>query len=194
MARSGGVIRRLLLLIQPGRRADVGTPAQGFIKSGHLQGRGMADEHLAREIEAQAAVLQASLDDAALKDRAFTAARLAQLVGATTAGAFLAGVACSTIAAADGGQSSGEAVTPALPRCSVFSAGFCGHGGRSGWQLTRQGSGARSDFGIALDPALESRDQVVDHFLFTAVGACGQVGVCILKLDQFLVVQFRVVE
>ena len=98
----------------------------------------MADEHLAREIEAQAAVLQTPLDDAAFKDRAFTAARLAQLVGATTAGAFLAGVARGAIAAADGGQSPGEAVAPALPRYSVFSAGFCGHGVRFGWQLTGQ--------------------------------------------------------
>ena len=133
MTRSEGNFRLLLLLIQPGRRADIGTPAQGFIKAGHLQGRGMADKHLAREIEAQATVLQAPLDDATFKDRAFTAARPAQLVGATTAGAFLAGVARGTIAAADGGQSAGEAVTPALPRCTMSLAEFCAHGGSSGF-------------------------------------------------------------
>jgi hypothetical protein len=83
-------------------------------------------------------VLQASLDDAACKYGAFTAARPAQLVGATTAGAFLAGVARSTVAAADGGQSPREAVTLALPRYTMSLAGFCTHGGRSGWLWTRQ--------------------------------------------------------
>jgi hypothetical protein len=48
---------RLLLLVQPGRRADIGTPAQCLIETGHLQRRGMADEYLAREIDTQAAVL-----------------------------------------------------------------------------------------------------------------------------------------
>ena len=108
------------------------------MKTGHLQGRGMADEHLARKVEAQAAVLQAPLDDATFKYGAFTAARAAQLVGATTTGAFLVGVARGTIAAADGGQSPGEAVTLALPRCTMSLAGFCTHSGRSGWQWTRQ--------------------------------------------------------
>ena len=42
----------LLLFIQPGRRADFGTPAQSLIKTGHFQGRGMADEYLAWKVEA----------------------------------------------------------------------------------------------------------------------------------------------
>jgi hypothetical protein len=48
---------QLLLLVQPGRRADIGTPAQCLIQTGHLQRRGMADEYLAREIDTQAAML-----------------------------------------------------------------------------------------------------------------------------------------
>jgi hypothetical protein len=48
---------RLLLLVQPGRRADVSTPAQRLIQTDHLQRRGMADEYLAREIDTQAAML-----------------------------------------------------------------------------------------------------------------------------------------
>lgn len=76
----------------------------------------MADEHLARKVEAQAAMLQAPFYDTALEYRALAAGRLAQLVGTTAAGAILAGVARSTMAAADGGQSPGEAITLALPQ------------------------------------------------------------------------------
>lgn len=76
----------------------------------------MADEHLARKVEAQAAMLQPPLYDAALEYRALASGRPAQLVGATAAGAILAGVARGTIAAADGSQSPGEAITLALPQ------------------------------------------------------------------------------
>lgn len=123
----------LSLLIQPGRRADFGTPAKSLIKTGHLEGRGMADEHLARKVQAQAAMLQPPLGDAALEHKAVTTERPAQLVGATTAGAILVGVARGTMAAADGGQSPGEAATPALPRSFLSSARFCDHGFWSGW-------------------------------------------------------------
>ena len=111
-----GQVGWLQLFSQPGRRADFGTPTQSLVKTGHLQGWGMADEHLARKVEAQAAMLQAPFYDTALEYRALTAGRPAQLVGATTTGALLACVARGTIAAADGGHSPGEAVTLALPQ------------------------------------------------------------------------------
>ena len=128
----------LLLLIQPRRRADFGTPAQSLVKTGHLQRWSMADEHLAWKVKAQATMLQATIGDAAREHGAFTTARPAQLVGATTAGAVLAGVTRGTIAAADGSQSPGEAIAPVLPLCPVFPTGFCGHGARSGLQLIWQ--------------------------------------------------------
>jgi hypothetical protein len=53
-----------LVLVQPSRRADFGTPAQSLNEAGHLQGKGKADKFLAREIEAQAAMLQAPRSDA----------------------------------------------------------------------------------------------------------------------------------
>ena len=76
----------------------------------------MADEYLARKVEAQAAVLQAPLNDAALEYETIATGRPAQLVGATAASAVLAGVARGTVAAADGGQSTAEAIAAVLPR------------------------------------------------------------------------------
>jgi hypothetical protein len=106
----------LSLLIQPGRRADFGTPAQSLVKTSHLQGRGVTDEHLARKVETQAAMLQTPLDDAALEYGALTTGRPAQLVGATAASVVLTGVARGTVAAAYRGHSTGEAVALALPQ------------------------------------------------------------------------------
>ena len=93
----------------------------------------MAEEHLAREIDAQAAMLEAALGDAALKDGAFATARFTQLVGATTAGILLIGFAFAAIATADGSQSAGEAVAPGLIRSVVCLARFSRHDDRSGW-------------------------------------------------------------
>ena len=123
------------MLIQPGRRADVGTPAQSLVKTGHLEGRGVTYEHLAWKVETQAAMLQAPFYDTALEYRALATGRLAQLVGATTAGTILAGFAYGTRAAAYRGQSAREAVAFAfaLPQRSLFSAPLCGHGVWSGW-------------------------------------------------------------
>jgi len=118
----------LSLLIQPGRRADFGTPAQSLVETGHLQRRGVADEHLARKVEAQAAVLQPPLDDAALEYEALATGSPAQLVGAAAASALPAGIARSTVAAAYRRQSTGEAVALVLPRCCLSSARLCGHG------------------------------------------------------------------
>ncbi len=88
----------------------------------------MAEEYLAGKIDAQAAVLEASLGDAALKDSAFSAASPAQLVGATTAGILLIGLALTAIATADGSKPAGEAVAPAIGLArAVLLAGFGDH-------------------------------------------------------------------
>jgi hypothetical protein len=93
MAREAAELtNRLVKLVQPGRRAELGAPAQGFVKTRYFQGRGMADEYLAREIEAQAAMLQAPRGDAACKNRAFATARAARLGGAPTASVLLVGI------------------------------------------------------------------------------------------------------
>lgn len=94
----------------------------------------MAEEYLAREIDAQAAMLQAPLGDAALEYRALTPAGVAQLVATATAGILLIVITCGAIASADSRQSAGEAFTAALTLCGVSFAAFCGHGDGCDWQ------------------------------------------------------------
>ncbi len=122
-----------MLLDQPRRRADVGTPAQSLVETGYLQGRGVADEYLAREIKTQTAVLQLPHGDATRQDGACATARLARFGGAPTAGALLVGMAHGANATADARQCLREAVTAALPRCTVPLAGSCAHRNRYDW-------------------------------------------------------------
>jgi hypothetical protein len=123
----------LLLFIQPGRCADIGAPAQGFVQAGHLQRRGMAEEYLARKVDTKATLLQVPLGDAALEYRALTAGGPAELIAATTTSSPLVGIAYGAITSTDSRQPAGAAVTAALTPCNVSFAGFCGHGNGCGW-------------------------------------------------------------
>lgn len=92
----------------------------------------MAKEHLAREIDAKATVLQSSFGDTAIKDRTLAVARVAQLVGASTTGVSLVGVALTAIATADGSESAGEAVALGLIQAVVCLTRFRSHDDRIG--------------------------------------------------------------
>jgi hypothetical protein len=101
----------VLLFLQPGDGADLGAPAEGPVVSGHIQWRGVTDKHLARKIDAQAAVFQTPIRDAALKDGAFAFAGFPKLVATATADAILVGGAQLAIPSTDGGQPAPHAFT-----------------------------------------------------------------------------------
>ena len=92
------------LLVEPGSRAYLSAAAEGLVTACYFHCRRMAQENLAREVNAQAAVLQAPALDTARKHGALAAARPTQLVATATAGVCQHCVAVATVATTNGSQ------------------------------------------------------------------------------------------
>lgn len=111
-----GPLGQFLLFVQPSSGANLCPAAHSPKESRHVERGGLADEYLARKIQAHATVLQAPFQDTALKDRALALAGASKLIAAAAAGSSLKGVTVSAVAAADGRQTPAEAITPAHAR------------------------------------------------------------------------------
>ena len=73
------------LFHQPGGGADFSPALQSFVAAAYLQWLGVAGEHLAWEVEAEATVLQAAKRDTTPVDGTLTPARLSKLIATAAA-------------------------------------------------------------------------------------------------------------
>jgi hypothetical protein len=96
-------LARELLLLQPGTGTNLGTAAEGLIAPHYCQRRNVAQEYLARKIEALAAVSQSSLQNTTLKYGTLAATSTPQLIATTTAGVVKQGITPTAVMTADGG-------------------------------------------------------------------------------------------
>ena len=99
------------MFLQPSDRAGFGAAEEGSVVLGNLQWRGLTHKHLAREVDAQAAVLQSPIQDAALMDGTSTPGGFRKLMATATADAVLVGDTLLAVPSTCGDQPAAGAFT-----------------------------------------------------------------------------------